>query len=306
MPGSGVSDLEEVACPGCGDDCPVQTRYEQDGMKIQRCSTCSLFYLSPRLTEAAMESHYRSNTYFEGGDSGYDSYEAQSKSLRMTFRRLLRTLDQRRVRGQSCLDVGCGYGYFLQEASPYFAERVGTDYSSGALEKASAYATEVLHGGLEQIEGDRTFDLITALHVIEHVYDPRAFVGKMYDHLKPGGTLLLAAPHMGSFWRFVLGHKWPSFKYPEHVSYFGKATMKRLIGTTGGVDIKSFPYPHAFPLDLVLSKLKIPASRWMENKAVWLPATTVAMTIKKPETPQATREHPESNWLREQGHRVAA
>ena len=80
-----------------------------------------------------MREHYMKEDYFEGGEAGYDSYADQEASLRMTFRRLLSELSERGICGGSVLDVGCGYGYFLSEASDHFSKRFGTDFSAGAV-----------------------------------------------------------------------------------------------------------------------------------------------------------------------------
>lgn len=42
--------------------------------------------------------------------------------------------------------------------------------------------------------GDRTFDLITSISVIEHIPDDREAIGKIWSLLKPGGRLILTLP----------------------------------------------------------------------------------------------------------------
>ena len=54
------------------------------------------------------------------------------------------------------------------------------------------------------------FDLILCMYVLEHVYDVRAAVANMFRALRPGGTLVIAVPHVYpyhdeplDFWRFT-------------------------------------------------------------------------------------------------------
>ena len=277
-----MTGKETCNCPLCGHDSQKPSGFKQGDFSIVRCGECELYYLSPRLSQAAMEEHYANANYFEGGDSGYDSYASQEQPLRMTFRRLLENLSRQGMCGGSVLDVGCGYGYFLDEAANYFEWRGGTDYSAGALERARPRADQVFQGGIEAVPADLKFDCIVALHVVEHVYDPRSFVESLYARLKPGGHLLLAAPDMGSWWRPLMGKHWPSFKYPEHVVYYDKKTLAQLMTTVPLEDHKSIPYPHAFPLNLVLSKLRVPKLGILDRRAVWMPATTVAIAARKP------------------------
>lgn len=41
--------------------------------------------------------------------------------------------------------------------------------------------------------------------------------------------MVVAAPDMGSWWRWLMGHHWPLFKIPEHVLYFDRKSLKALV-----------------------------------------------------------------------------
>ena len=82
---------------------------------------------------------------YQGGQSGYadTSYFEQETALRATFKRLLRNLEKREMTGGELLEIGCGYGYLLDEARPYFSRRVGTDFSPEAAAHARKSGAEV-------------------------------------------------------------------------------------------------------------------------------------------------------------------
>jgi len=57
---------------------------------------------------------------------------------------------------------------------------------------------------------EEEFDLILCMYVLEHVFDVRAAVANMRRALRPGGTLVIAVPHVYpyhdeplDFWRFT-------------------------------------------------------------------------------------------------------
>ncbi len=185
-----------------------------------------------------MQEAYRQPSYYEGGVCGYadTSYTAQESALRATFKGLLHNLARRGLIGGDLLEIGCGYGYLLDEASSFFQRRVGTEFSPQGAEIAREAGAEVFVGGVEQISPDVKFDCIIATQVIEHT----------------------------------------SFKVPEHVLYFDYWTLSSLMYRAGLSDVHRLPYPHAFPLGLITAKFGFKLPRWLGRFNVWVPATTVA------------------------------
>lgn len=272
------ANLEYPACPLCAGDQREFTFQLRDPFTVARCPRCGLHYLYPRLVESAIREAYQESTYYEGGVCGYAdaSYTDQEAALRATFKCLLNNLSERGLTCGSLLEVGCGYGYLLDEAAPYFDRRVATDYSPEAAAKARSTGADVLVGGIEQIPRDSRFDCVVAIQVIEHVYEPVSFVEQLVSRAKPGGHIVLATPDIGGVLRKTMGRRWPSFKVPEHVLYFDFRTLSILMCGAGLRDVCRLPYPHAFPLGLIAAKFRLKTPERLARLKVWVPATTVA------------------------------
>jgi SAM-dependent methyltransferase len=271
--------LEYPACLICGSDRREFPFRLHDPYSVARCETCGFYYLYPRIIEGAMQDAYRQPSYYEGGACGYadTSYATQESALRATFKRLLHNLADRQLTGGALLEVGCGYGYLLDEARPYFDRRVGTEFSLEGAEIARATGAEVFVGGIEQISAERKFDCILAIQVIEHVYQPSIFVKQLISHAQPGGHIVIATPDIGGVLRKAMGRHWPSFKAPEHVGYFDFRTLSRLMVKAGLSDVRRLPYPHAFPLGLIAAKFGLDIPSALGCLKIWVPATTVAV-----------------------------
>lgn len=100
------------------------------------------------------------------------------------------------------LDFGCGTGAFLEHL-----ERFGTVSAVDADAAAVAFChdrgrTEVQHvpPGAPLPFADATFDLVTALDVIEHIDDDVAALAELRRVLRPGGRLLVAVPAYMFLW----------------------------------------------------------------------------------------------------------
>jgi SAM-dependent methyltransferase len=99
------------------------------------------------------------------------------------------------------LDVGCGTGANL-EMLARFGDAEGVDVSEDALHFCRARGlTRVRHGAAESLPyADETFDLVTALDVVEHLDDDLAGLGEMRRVLKTDGRALLFVPAFMWLW----------------------------------------------------------------------------------------------------------
>jgi SAM-dependent methyltransferase len=99
------------------------------------------------------------------------------------------------------LDVGCGTGANLEMLSK-FGEAEGVDVSTAALEFCRARGlASVQQGEAEKLPyEDGSFDLVTALDVVEHLDDDTAGLREMWRVLRPGGRALLFVPAFMFLW----------------------------------------------------------------------------------------------------------
>lgn len=99
------------------------------------------------------------------------------------------------------LDVGCGTGANL-ELLAHYGEAEGVDISPDALAFCRARGLEnVRLGSAETLPyADNSFDLVTALDVVEHLDDDLVGLKEMRRVLKRGGRALLFVPAFMFLW----------------------------------------------------------------------------------------------------------
>ena len=98
------------------------------------------------------------------------------------------------------LDVGCGTGANLEMLAK-FGTAEGVDVSDDALEFCRQKGLKVQKGLAETLPyDDNTFDLTTALDVIEHLDDDIAGLKEMHRVTKPGGYSLIFVPAFMWLW----------------------------------------------------------------------------------------------------------
>lgn len=98
------------------------------------------------------------------------------------------------------LDVGCGTGANLEMLSQ-FGTAEGVDVSDDALEFCRQKGLNAQKGLAETLPfADETFDLTTALDVVEHLDDDIAGLKEMYRVTKKGGHSLIFVPAFMWLW----------------------------------------------------------------------------------------------------------
>src|SRR5438874_2372028 len=98
------------------------------------------------------------------------------------------------------LDVGCGTGANL-EMLAQFGEAEGVDVSDDALEFCKQKGLHAKKGLAEMLPfEDETFDITTALDVVEHLDDDIAGLKEMFRVTKSGGYSLIFVPAFMWLW----------------------------------------------------------------------------------------------------------
>ena len=107
---------------------------------------------------------------------------------------------QSEIKNPKILDVGCGTGANL-EMLAQFGQSEGVDVSDDALEFCRAKGLKAHKGLAEELPfADESFDLVTALDVVEHLDDDVAGLKEMRRVLKTGGRTLIFVPAFMWLW----------------------------------------------------------------------------------------------------------
>lgn len=142
---------------------------------------------------------------------------------------MFRALLERFALGSSgrMLDLGCGTGPTLRAFSRLMKgwELNGFDPHLSDRERVQQIpgVKQVYEGSLEQIDG--AFELLSAVHVLEHVTEPLAFLRGARRLLKPGGLFLVQVPYFPDT---------PfDFAVFDHCSHFTVRGIERLFHAAG-------------------------------------------------------------------------
>ncbi len=220
------------------------------------CQDCNVVFQSVRPVESEIAKFYPKNY---GPYAGHDRSASQPKSKLVQamksglekFGRKLNSLLKKVSRDRyekdyrliyklphanaEVLDFGCGSDAFLNRARKWGWKTTGMDFSEFAVEQAAASGHRAIllsPQAWDQVE-DGSVDLIRMNHVLEHLYDPKVVMAKLYSKLKPGGRMHIAVPNPACMSAIVYRRFWFSLDCPRHIMLYSPKCGTALLEQCG-------------------------------------------------------------------------
>jgi 2-polyprenyl-3-methyl-5-hydroxy-6-metoxy-1,4-benzoquinol methylase len=221
----------EIACNLCGSR-EAQPLCVNCALKVVYCRGCGLVFVNPQPTEQALRQHHAASELLS--QDGWSSYfDHSQEQIRELWEERLNDL-QRWKRGVdlSLLDVGAGYGDFL-----HYVSRLGWQVSGFEFSRATARVSQQKYGIplavgdlFEMPFSDRSFDIITMWHVLEHMREPLPALQCCRELLTPQGILAIEVPNLNFLVR--KSYRVP-FSVVLHLYHFSSATLTALVRKAG-------------------------------------------------------------------------
>ena len=208
-----------VYCRRTGNDC------------IRKCLQCGLLFVDPQPARERLEEYYRISEpdYIPG-------YQDQIFKRGQT---ILSAIHKFKKKG-ALLDVGCGYGYFMDQAVKNGWKVMGVELSpvaarfAGEHFRLDVFAGSITEAGLKE----KYFDMISLQHTLEHIPNPLDFLLTLKGKLKDDGVLAIAVPNARSLMARCAGINWVCLDETTHLFHYTKSTLRLLLEKTGFIPIR--------------------------------------------------------------------
>lgn len=228
-----------MVCPICKSRC---TKYfaKKDIYLFHRCVNCKTLYISNMPTQKFLAAYYEKQFSYADG-------LINENIIRIRGKIILKKLRQLAPLAKTLCDIGSGYGFFLDEARKQNIDILGIEPSKQLIQYAfKKYSIKSFSGTLEEFvrENERRFDIVTCIHVIEHVPEPKYFVSKLLKLVKPGGLLYIETPNSDSHLLYTERERYTFLIPPDHLWIFSKESIKKLLPKNFQIiHVKTYSYP---------------------------------------------------------------
>ncbi|WP_332734464.1 class I SAM-dependent methyltransferase [Flavihumibacter sp.] len=234
-------------CPVCGDAAiqPVMEAKDHtvsgEIFSIWQCNNCKLRFTQDVPDAGSIGPYYQSENYISHSDT--------KKGLVNSAYHLVRqyTLKQKRKLVQntsgkntgSILDLGAGTGAFLNEMKEHGWTVTGLEPDAGARKHAhDRYGLSFADAENLFKLNEKSFDIISMWHVLEHVHDLHAYINQIRTLLVEGGLFILALPNYTSDDAAYYRSHWAAYDVPRHLYHFSPLSVRTLLAQHG-LEIRS-------------------------------------------------------------------
>lgn len=274
------------------DGCPLchsgnsRKWYDFNPIHVFECRDCSFQYLNPCLDGESMAASYETeeslsalNDFYEGYYD-YGSLDKDSGTLR-EIKQCLNVLDSHYAgpKGgpKKLFEIGAGNGFFLAAAKQNGWDVSGVESSGKNADIArEKFSVSLTQGLFEDFDGKpESFDAVVMRDVLEHRYDPHAFLAQAAKLVKKGGLMLVAVPNVASLLQYLskaiyfatgkrLSMGLRKVYLLEHTGYYDSRTLGELFRAEGLEPLKTFQ------ASTDLAKFRLSASeRFMAGCVLW-------------------------------------
>jgi SAM-dependent methyltransferase len=254
--------------------------------RLVRCHSCGLIRSDPIVDPEIFQRLYARSSF---------DYAGEVANLRRTYGHYLERV-RRLGPSDRLLEIGCGNGFFLDEARRRGVPEVwGVEPSAAAVEQAPAdlrprIIRDVMRPGLFAAD---SFDVVCLFQVFDHIPEPAALLEECYRILRPGGMVLCLNHNAAALSARVLGEKSPIIDI-EHTYLYSPETLRRLFMDAGFLVVESGRAWNRYSLYYLARLVPLPARlkagllRWLHGSGIgkvplWVSLGNLYQIARKPD-----------------------
>ena len=218
-----------------------------------------MLFTHPKPPESELSNYYPSTDYISHTNQRKSLFDLLYHAVRyVSVRRKLRLLKPFQSQQATLLDVGAGTGFFLRAAKKRGWTVTGLEPNSSARNLANIKAPNtVFDSDTLRTLPEKSFDVITLWHVLEHLPNLEDDIKIFQKLLKPNGRIVVAVPNFKSFDAEYFKGFWAAYDVPRHLWHFSQQSIPKIFSEVQ-VKLES-TYPlvmDAYYVCLLSNKLK--------------------------------------------------
>lgn len=225
------------------------------------------------------------------GDYEFNVDKTSLARFKAISKKVIDRLKHLNPEGSTLVDVGAGYGTFVDVATSIGLDAIGIEPSRNLYKFANKkLKNRIFHTDLHNFVKTDTkqYDFISLIHVIEHVNDPKNFLRIVFKLLKAGGVLYIETPNSDGFLANIEKENYTFLTPPDHINLFSTKSLRIVIDQVDS-EATIYLYTYSYPEHLVgilrTMKNKILNYHLSKGGNVHRPADPIKSKLEKEKIP---------------------
>lgn len=246
---------ENLPCVACnGEDSIFQ--FKKNTFEYRLCSDCGTLYQTPRPPSDAFNQFYRGSESARYWNDRFFPAVAEIRRKKIYIPRVEKLFEffkKRNITVTRMIDIGAGFGIFLEELERRFpeVESIAVEPSSTLAKKCREKGFRVKETVAERVTDlDGYADVVVCFEVFEHISDPLYFINTLKKMARPGGYILISTLCIDGFDLQMLWEKSTQIRPPHHINFLSIRGFEHLYNRAGFIDIEIFT-PGQLDVDIV-------------------------------------------------------
>ncbi len=162
-----------------------------------------------------------------------------------TFKRIADTYD---TYNKKVLDMGCGYGEYMQR---FGKNSVGITTTKAEVAYGTSHNIDLRFGNVELLHDilplQKEFDVLWGNNLFEHLLSPHAFLVNLKQYAKDDALLILGVPMIPKISSLMKVKKFRGALATPHINFFTKEAFRLTAQRAGWdvLDVRSFAFGFA-------------------------------------------------------------
>ncbi|MEP7197478.1 MAG: class I SAM-dependent methyltransferase [Saprospiraceae bacterium] len=210
-------------------------KISQETFSLSDCKSCGFRFTADPPNENEIGKYYDSPRYISHSNNNQGPINRVYHYIRSLMLRCKLNLIRKISTQRNVLDIGCGIGFFLNTMKENGFKTLGIEINENARNFAkSNFQLDVIPPSFltENKIADK-FDVATMWHVLEHIYEPKAYLNAVSNVLNDNAHLIIAVPNYRSMDAQKYLSFWAGYDVPRHLWHFDPKSINTLLSACG-------------------------------------------------------------------------
>lgn len=238
-----MNEIKIVNCPVCSNynninyicTNALMHKKNEECYEFKKCVSCLTVFLSNPVQESDLNNYYTDNYLPYKGAEAWGKYKlfVEKSQENLDLKRVKVVAKNRKNKKLfSILDVGCGNPSFLNAIKKNLnVNCTGIDFSDNGWKDKKNSNISLFKTSVANFNPNQKFDVITLWHYLEHDYNLKETIEKLFYCLNPKGILIIEVPDYDTVLAKRQKQFWQGWHSPRHLTLFSKEGFRKLFSS---------------------------------------------------------------------------